>query len=170
MLLLGGSWCPQSQGDGHSMIQTFLRLRVREGLRVCSMQWEQRTGSLSLPTWCFHSFASEGNISHLFLSEDVATIRTSVTFKLNEGKCSLKKAELFPEGLRPALPGMESDGWCRKPTCMLGKGRRTSSSPSDGIEQFRISKDALHRGRKSLADLAPLYSSGVICPSFLCKV
>ncbi|XP_061296830.1 signal peptide, CUB and EGF-like domain-containing protein 2 isoform X5 [Bos javanicus] len=35
---------------------------------------------------------------------DVATIRTSVTFKLNEGKCSLKKAELFPEGLRPVLP------------------------------------------------------------------
>nr|XP_016775834.2 signal peptide, CUB and EGF-like domain-containing protein 2 isoform X3 [Pan troglodytes] len=35
---------------------------------------------------------------------DVTTIRTSVTFKLNEGKCSLKNAELFPEGLRPALP------------------------------------------------------------------
>ncbi|OWK17663.1 hypothetical protein Celaphus_00009091, partial [Cervus elaphus hippelaphus] len=45
-----------------------------------------------------------GNLSHLFLSEDVATVRTSVTFKLNEGKCSLKKAELFPEGLRPVLP------------------------------------------------------------------
>lgn len=63
------------------------------------------------PTWGFHSSASQGNISHLFLSEDVATVRTSVTFKLNEGKCSLKKAELlFPEGLRPALPGTESDG------------------------------------------------------------
>lgn len=74
--------------------------------------------SLLLPIWCLHSFASEGNISHLFLSEDVNTIRTSVTFKLNEGKCSLKKAELFPEGLRPALPGMESDGWCRELACM----------------------------------------------------
>ncbi|XP_069410532.1 signal peptide, CUB and EGF-like domain-containing protein 2 isoform X4 [Ovis canadensis] len=39
---------------------------------------------------------------------DVATIRTSVTFKLNEGKCSLKKAELFPEGLRPVLPEKHS--------------------------------------------------------------
>nr|XP_036882260.1 signal peptide, CUB and EGF-like domain-containing protein 2 [Manis javanica] len=39
---------------------------------------------------------------------DVATIRTSVTFKLNEGKCSLKKAELFPEGLRSALPEKHS--------------------------------------------------------------
>ncbi|XP_047548290.1 signal peptide, CUB and EGF-like domain-containing protein 2 isoform X3 [Lutra lutra] len=39
---------------------------------------------------------------------DVVTIRTSVTFKLNEGKCSLKKAELFPEGLRPALPEKHS--------------------------------------------------------------
>ncbi|XP_053418008.1 signal peptide, CUB and EGF-like domain-containing protein 2 isoform X4 [Nycticebus coucang] len=39
---------------------------------------------------------------------DVTTVRTSVTFKLNEGKCSLKKAELFPEGLRPALPEKHS--------------------------------------------------------------
>nr|XP_045379910.1 signal peptide, CUB and EGF-like domain-containing protein 2 isoform X3 [Camelus bactrianus] len=39
---------------------------------------------------------------------DVATVRTSVTFKLNEGKCSLKKAELFPEGLRPVLPEKHS--------------------------------------------------------------
>ncbi|XP_062949130.1 signal peptide, CUB and EGF-like domain-containing protein 2 isoform X1 [Cynocephalus volans] len=39
---------------------------------------------------------------------DVTTIRTSVTFKLNEGKCSLKKAELFPEGLRPVLPEKHS--------------------------------------------------------------
>lgn len=74
----------------------------------------------------FPSCASEGNVSHLFLSEDVTTIRTSVTFKVNEGKCSLKKAELFPEGLRPALPGMESDGWCRELGCMLGKGPVTN--------------------------------------------
>ncbi|XP_059874444.1 signal peptide, CUB and EGF-like domain-containing protein 2 isoform X3 [Delphinus delphis] len=39
---------------------------------------------------------------------DVATVRTSVTFKLNEGKCSLKKADLFPEGLRPVLPEKHS--------------------------------------------------------------
>uniref|UniRef100_A0A7N5KGX1 Signal peptide, CUB and EGF-like domain-containing protein 2 n=1 Tax=Ailuropoda melanoleuca TaxID=9646 RepID=A0A7N5KGX1_AILME len=39
---------------------------------------------------------------------DDATVRTSVTFKLNEGKCSLKKAELFPEGLRAALPEKQS--------------------------------------------------------------
>ncbi|XP_033063519.1 signal peptide, CUB and EGF-like domain-containing protein 2 isoform X3 [Trachypithecus francoisi] len=46
--------------------------------------------------------------SGIHLSSDVDTIRTSVTFKLNEGKCSLKKAELFPEGLRPALPEKHS--------------------------------------------------------------
>ncbi|KAF5918838.1 hypothetical protein HPG69_005878 [Diceros bicornis minor] len=46
--------------------------------------------------------------SGIHLSSDVATVRTSVTFKLNEGKCSLKKAELFPEGLRPALPEKHS--------------------------------------------------------------
>uniref|UniRef100_A0A8D1BKD4 Signal peptide, CUB domain and EGF like domain containing 2 n=1 Tax=Sus scrofa TaxID=9823 RepID=A0A8D1BKD4_PIG len=37
-------------------------------------------------------------------SGDVASVRTSVTFKLNGGICSLKKAEPFPEGLRPAPP------------------------------------------------------------------
>ncbi|XP_016873570.1 signal peptide, CUB and EGF-like domain-containing protein 2 isoform X15 [Homo sapiens] len=46
--------------------------------------------------------------SGIHLSSDVTTIRTSVTFKLNEGKCSLKNAELFPEGLRPALPEKHS--------------------------------------------------------------
>lgn len=111
----------------------------------------QPLGSSPLPSWCCHSFASEGNLSHLFLSEDVATIRTSVTFKLNEGKCSLKKAELFPEGLRPAQPGMESDGQRREPACMLGKGPVISSSPSDGVQQFRISKASLHRRKRSLA-------------------
>lgn len=85
----------------------------------------QRIARQHLPG-CFHSFASEGNFSHLFLSEDVTTIRTSITFKVNEGKCSLKKAELFPEGLRPALPGTESDSWCRELAYMWGKGPVTS--------------------------------------------
>lgn len=53
------------------------------------------------------SFACEGNFFYLFLSEDVVTVRTSVTFKLNEGKCSLQKVKLSPEGPRPALPGTE---------------------------------------------------------------
>lgn len=100
--------------------------------------------------WDFHSFASRGNLSHLFLSEDVATVRTSVTFKLNEGKCSLKKAELFPEGLRPVLPGMESDGWCRKCVCMPGKG----SVASGALQMGSYGSDSLctlfSRGRRPL--------------------
>lgn len=70
----------------------------------------------------FSSFAYEGNFFYLFLSEDVVTVRTSVTFKLNESKCSLQKVKLSPEGLRAALPGMESEGWCRELACMLGEG------------------------------------------------
>ncbi|XP_044537753.1 signal peptide, CUB and EGF-like domain-containing protein 2 [Gracilinanus agilis] len=35
---------------------------------------------------------------------DVATIRTKVTFKLNEGKCNLKKADLLPESLPQMIP------------------------------------------------------------------
>lgn len=84
-------------------------------------QWE-----LITTHWVFSSFAYEGNFFYLFLSEDVITVRTSVTFKLNEGKCSLQKAKLSPEGLRPALPGMESDGWCRELACMLGERHVTS--------------------------------------------
>ncbi|XP_072475580.1 signal peptide, CUB and EGF-like domain-containing protein 2 isoform X2 [Notamacropus eugenii] len=41
-------------------------------------------------------------------SLDVAIVRTSVTFRLNEGKCSLKKAELLPEGLPPKIPEYSS--------------------------------------------------------------
>ncbi|XP_068947290.1 signal peptide, CUB and EGF-like domain-containing protein 2 isoform X2 [Petaurus breviceps papuanus] len=35
---------------------------------------------------------------------DVTIVRTSVTFRLNEGKCSLKKTELLPEGLLSMIP------------------------------------------------------------------
>lgn len=96
--------------------------------------------------------------SHLFLSEDVATIRTSVTFKLNEGKCSLKKAELFPEGLRPALPGMEPDSrglaacWTPELACKSGRGwaelRSKGGRTAVQLTQahFRICRDIVCRG------------------------
>lgn len=42
----------------------------------------------------------------LFLPEDASAIKISVTFKLNEGKCSLKKTEMFQEGLEQMIPGM----------------------------------------------------------------
>lgn len=41
----------------------------------------------------------------LFLPEDASAIKISVTFKLNEGKCSLKKTEMFQEGLEQMMPG-----------------------------------------------------------------
>lgn len=42
----------------------------------------------------------------LFLPEDTSAIKISITFKLNEGKCSLKKTEMFQEGLEQMIPGM----------------------------------------------------------------
>lgn len=103
------------------IIQTFWGLKVKEGLKVFSVQQgPQLMDTLQLSTWVFQ-FSSEGNISHLFLSEDPTIIKTSITLKLNEGKCSLKKAELFSEGLQPALPGMELDGWHLELACMLGE-------------------------------------------------
>lgn len=42
----------------------------------------------------------------LFLPEDTSAIKISVTFKLNERKCSLKKTEMFQESLEQMMPGM----------------------------------------------------------------
>lgn len=50
-------------------------------------------------------FFLKNNMS-LFLPEDASAIKISVTFKLNEGKCSLKKTEMFQEGLEQMMPGM----------------------------------------------------------------
>nr|XP_045002250.1 signal peptide, CUB and EGF-like domain-containing protein 2 isoform X2 [Jaculus jaculus] len=74
-------------------------LRCHSGIHLSSGQQETYSvtcGSPSPP----RSRQQKSNDSAF---GDVATIRTSVTFKLTEGKCSLKKAELFPEGLRAAL-------------------------------------------------------------------
>lgn len=43
----------------------------------------------------------------MFLPEDLSTIRTSVTFKFNEGKCNLRKSKMFQDALHHIIPGMD---------------------------------------------------------------
>lgn len=43
----------------------------------------------------------------LFLSEDLSIIRTTVTFKFNQGKCNLKKSKMFQDTLHHVIPGMD---------------------------------------------------------------
>lgn len=118
-----GAPCEPVQGSGHFLIQTNLYWvisRVKRGSSAIAYGKTQPVGTWQHPR-VFSSFVYEGNFFHLFLSEDVVTIRTSVTLKLNESKCSLQKAKLSPEGLRPALPGMISGGKCRELACTVGK-------------------------------------------------
>lgn len=66
----------------------------------CCYHYDVTLGLSQFPTPFF-----KNNMS-LFLPEDASAIKISVTFKLNEGKCSLKKTEMFQEGLEQMIPGM----------------------------------------------------------------
>uniref|UniRef100_A0A452QAC0 Signal peptide, CUB and EGF-like domain-containing protein 2 n=1 Tax=Ursus americanus TaxID=9643 RepID=A0A452QAC0_URSAM len=84
---------------------------VGKGCRVSQSAGSHWRGS-SVPTGpgvhppssrpCVSPLSGCSNASHLFLSEDVATVRTSVTFKLSEGKCSLQKQSSVKESFRYA--------------------------------------------------------------------
>ncbi|XP_059959649.1 signal peptide, CUB and EGF-like domain-containing protein 2 isoform X4 [Mesoplodon densirostris] len=96
--------CGKSGGGDRCFLRCLSGIHLSSGLQEAYSVTCGSSSPLRSKQQKSNDSAFGGNISHLFLSEDVATVRTSVTFKLNEGKCSLKKADLFPEGLRPILP------------------------------------------------------------------
>ncbi|XP_060159515.1 signal peptide, CUB and EGF-like domain-containing protein 2 isoform X5 [Globicephala melas] len=100
--------CGKSGGGDRCFLRCFSGIHLSSGLQEAYSVTCGSSSPLRSKQQKSNDSAFGGNISHLFLSEDVATVRTSVTFKLNEGKCSLKKADLFPEGLRPVLPEKHS--------------------------------------------------------------
>nr|XP_035977282.1 signal peptide, CUB and EGF-like domain-containing protein 2 isoform X4 [Halichoerus grypus] len=100
--------CGKSGGGDRCFLRCHSGIHLSSGLQEAYSVTCGSSSSLKSKQQKSNDSTFGGNISHLFLSEDVATVRTSVTFKLNEGKCSLKKAELFSEGLRPALPEKHS--------------------------------------------------------------
>ncbi|XP_067606058.1 signal peptide, CUB and EGF-like domain-containing protein 2 isoform X4 [Pseudorca crassidens] len=100
--------CGKSGGGDRCFLRCLSGIHLSSGLQEAYSVTCGSSSPLRSKQQKSNDSAFGGNISHLFLSEDVATVRTSVTFKLNEGKCSLKKADLFPEGLRPVLPEKHS--------------------------------------------------------------
>ncbi|KAF4798440.1 Signal peptide, CUB and EGF-like domain-containing protein 2 [Turdus rufiventris] len=76
---------------------------------------------------------------------DASAIKISVTFKLNEGKCSLKKTEMFQEGLEQMMPErqnsvMESFHYVNL-TCSSGKRVHGALSRLTATREIFITAD-----------------------------
>ncbi|KAJ7420186.1 Signal peptide, CUB and EGF-like domain-containing protein 2 [Willisornis vidua] len=88
---------------------------------------------------------------------DASAIKISVTFKLNEGKCSLKKTEMFQEGLEQMIPErhnsvMESFHYVNL-TCSSGKKVHGALSRLAATREIFITADfELETSRKEVTD------------------
>ncbi|XP_066176581.1 signal peptide, CUB and EGF-like domain-containing protein 2 [Sylvia atricapilla] len=88
---------------------------------------------------------------------DASAIKISVTFKLNEGKCSLKKTEMFQEGLEQMIPErqnsvMESFHYVNL-TCSSGKKVHGALSRLTATREIFITADfELETSRKEVTD------------------
>uniref|UniRef100_A0A8C0ILI7 Signal peptide, CUB domain and EGF like domain containing 2 n=1 Tax=Chelonoidis abingdonii TaxID=106734 RepID=A0A8C0ILI7_CHEAB len=92
---------------------------------------------------------------------DTSIIKTSVTFKFNEGKCSLKKTEMFREGLQQILPDnhnsvMESFYYVNL-KCSSGKQVLGAvSRPTTAKEMFITVDFELETNQKEVTDTCDL--------------
>ncbi|NWS31677.1 SCUB2 protein, partial [Polioptila caerulea] len=88
---------------------------------------------------------------------DASAIKISVTFKLNEGKCSLKKTEMFQEGLEQMTPErqnsvMETFHYVNL-TCSSGKKVHGALSRLTATREIFITADfELETSRKEVTD------------------
>ncbi|NXM89340.1 SCUB2 protein, partial [Oenanthe oenanthe] len=88
---------------------------------------------------------------------DASAIKISVTFKLNEGKCSLKKTEMFQEGLEQMTPErqnsvMESFHYVNL-TCSSGRKVHGALSRLTATREIFITADfELETSRKEVTD------------------
>nr|XP_021385191.1 signal peptide, CUB and EGF-like domain-containing protein 2 [Lonchura striata domestica] len=88
---------------------------------------------------------------------DASAIKISVTFKLNEGKCSLRKTEMFQEGLEQMIPErqnsvMESFHYVNL-TCSSGKKIHGALSRLAATREIFITADfELAMSRKEVTD------------------
>ncbi|NXX80771.1 SCUB2 protein, partial [Urocolius indicus] len=101
---------------------------------------------------CFLSCSSDVQIF-----SDASAIKISVTFKLNEGKCSLKKTEMFQEGLEQMIPErhnsvMESFQYVNL-TCSSGKKIHGALSRLTATRAIFITADfELETSQKEVTD------------------
>ncbi|CAI5763386.1 peptide, CUB and EGF-like domain-containing 2 isoform X1 [Podarcis lilfordi] len=77
---------------------------------------------------------------------DLSTIRTSVTFRFNEGKCNLKKSKMFQDALHHIIPEkhnsvMEKNFYYVNLTCSSGKRTLGDLSSLKAAREMFISAD-----------------------------
>ncbi|RMC12225.1 hypothetical protein DUI87_09736 [Hirundo rustica rustica] len=94
---------------------------------------------------------------------DASAIKISVTFKLNEGKCSLKKTETFPEGLEQMIPDTCDVRCARKKTEKRFRKTIRTLRKTVSRDQFhvRLSGTDHEAARKALKPSEPQQSCGM---------
>ncbi|NXO82368.1 SCUB2 protein, partial [Sitta europaea] len=153
--------CVNTLGDYECLCHSNYKLHWNK--KDCVETKEPLADSVS-PKVLLHCIKSGGS-ERCFLScspdvqvfSDASAIKISVTFKLNEGKCSLKKTEMFQEGLEQMTPErqnsvMESFHYVNL-SCSSGKKVRGALSRLTATREIFITADfELETSRKEVTD------------------
>ncbi|NWR00769.1 SCUB2 protein, partial [Paradoxornis webbianus] len=153
--------CVNTLGDYECLCHSNYKLHWNK--KDCVETKDPLSDSVS-PKVLLHCFKSGGS-DRCFLScspdvqvlSDASAIKISVTFKLNEGKCSLKKTEMFQEGLEQMIPErqnsvMESFHYVNL-TCSSGKKVHGALSRLTATREIFITADfELETSRKEVTD------------------
>ncbi|NWT61442.1 SCUB2 protein, partial [Erythrocercus mccallii] len=153
--------CVNTLGDYECLCHSNYKLHWNK--KDCVETKDPLSDSVS-PKVLLHCIKSGGS-DRCFLScspdvqvfSDASAIKISVTFKLNDGKCSLKKTEMFQEGLEQMIPErqnsvMESFHYVNL-TCSSGKKVHGALSRLTATREIFITADfELETSRKEVTD------------------
>ncbi|NXU64180.1 SCUB2 protein, partial [Horornis vulcanius] len=153
--------CVNTLGDYECLCHSNYKLHWNK--KDCVETKDPLSDSVS-PKVMLHCMKSAGS-DRCFLScspdvqvfSDASAIKISVTFKLNEGKCSLKKTEMIQEGLEQMIPErqnsvMESFHYVNL-TCSSGKKVHGALSRLTATREIFITADfELETSRKEVTD------------------
>ncbi|NXB90355.1 SCUB2 protein, partial [Vidua chalybeata] len=153
--------CVNTLGDYECLCQSNYKLHWNK--KDCVETKDPLSDNVS-PKVLLHCIKSGGS-DRCFLScspdvqvfSDASAIKISVTFKLNEGKCSLRKTEMFQEGLEQMIPErqnsvMESFHYVNL-TCGSGKKVHGALSRLAATREIFITADfELETSRKEVTD------------------
>ncbi|NXT12705.1 SCUB2 protein, partial [Prunella fulvescens] len=153
--------CVNTLGDYECLCQSNYKLHWNK--KDCVETKDPLSDNVS-PKVLLHCIKSGGS-DRCFLScspdvqvfSDASAIKISVTFKLNEGKCSLKKTEMFQEGLEQMIPErqnsvMESFHYVNL-TCSSSKKVHGALSRLAATREIFITADfELETSRKEVTD------------------
>ncbi|XP_078240047.1 signal peptide, CUB and EGF-like domain-containing protein 2 isoform X2 [Pogona vitticeps] len=129
---------------------------------------ERSLPDVTLPKVTLHCSKTDGSDrcflicpSEVHLISDFSAIRTSVTFKFNEGKCNFKKNNMFQDALHHVIPGkhnsiMENFYYVNF-TCSSGKKALGDLSRLKAAREMFISMDfELETNQKEVTDTCSL--------------